>query len=220
MTSKDPELGLRIHNILVQFEIETPMATRPEIIPEDMSVFEAIESCTHTTMSQLGLDMEDDSLKDTPHRIAKMYCSEIFTGLDYRNFPRCSTFQNKMKVDEMVAVNNISVMSMCEHHLLPFIGTACVGYIPNEMVLGLSKFNRIVDFFSRRPQVQERLTQQIAYALQEILETEDVALVIRADHYCVKLRGVMDDGTTTTSSMSGRFFTNHSLRQEFLSLTR
>lgn len=214
MSSTDHELGKKIQHLLQRHEIETPMLA----VDYSIDSADVIAECTHSIMTFLGLDLSDDSLKDTPKRIGKMYCSEIFTGLDYRNFPKCSTFLNKMKVDELVAVNNISVMSMCEHHLLPFIGTAKIGYIPNETVLGLSKFNRIVDFFARRPQVQERLTQQIAYALQEILGTEDVAVIIKADHYCVKLRGVMDDGTTTTSSMSGRFFTHSDLRREFLSL--
>jgi GTP cyclohydrolase I len=171
-------------------------------------------------MEILKLDMDDDSLKDTPKRVAKMYMKEVFYGLDYGNFPAITTVENKFKVDEMVATK-CTVMSLCEHHFVPFIGTAWVGYIPKTKILGLSKFNRIVDFFCRRPQVQERLTAQISTALSVVLETEDIGLVIKAEHLCVKLRGVKDQaGVTVTSKMTGKFMTVPSARQEFLDLTR
>jgi GTP cyclohydrolase I len=149
-----------------------------------------------------------------------MWCEEIFTGLDYQNFPKCTTIENGMAYDEMISCK-ASVMSCCEHHLVPFIGICYAAYIPNEKVVGLSKINRIVDFFSRRPQVQERLTLQISETLRYILKTDDVAVVIKAEHMCVKLRGVKDAASETiTSKMSGKFLSNPSLRAEFLSLTR
>lgn len=219
MAQTDYELGNRIAKKLRDAGIETPFSKSIDLAKADQKL-DTIEQGHARSMEVLGLDMSDDSLRDTPHRIAKMYCEEIFTGLDYRNFPKCSTFLKKMDVDEMVAVTGITVNSMCEHHFLPFIGTANVGYLPGEQILGLSKFNRVVDFFARRPQVQERLVNQIGLALQEILETEDVAVVIKAEHFCVKLRGVQDSGATTTSYMSGKFRSVPELRAEFLSLTR
>lgn len=219
MPSTDPTLGQKVNNLLVQQNLETPMFPRDKHNGRDKQ-HEVIQRCHHQTMTSLGLDMEDDSLRDTPNRIAKMYCDEIFTGLDYSNFPKCTTVENKMGYQEMVAVNNITVQSMCEHHFLPFVGTANIAYIPNKKVLGLSKFNRIVDFFSRRPQIQERLNEQIATALAFILETEDVAVAISADHYCVKLRGVRDVGShTVTSRVLGKFKTVPELRSEWLTLT-
>lgn len=180
----------------------------------------AIENHFTAIMQELGLDLDDDSLKNTPSRVAKMFCDEVFYGLDWTQFPACSTFNNKMKADELVAVSDIEVKSMCEHHFLPFIGTAVVGYLPGEKILGLSKFNRVVDFFSRRPQVQERLTEQIWYALSFILGTEDIGLVIKAEHQCTRLRGVKAfQSITRTSKMGGRFRRVDSLRQEFLSIT-
>jgi GTP cyclohydrolase I len=216
MAKTDKELGERIHQKLAKANIESPMLE----VDRSIDTVGVIQGFMADTMTMMGLDLQDDSLRGTPKRIAKMYCEEVFTGLDYRNFPECSTFLKKVDVDEMVAVTGISVKSMCEHHFLPFIGTACVGYLPNEYILGLSKFNRVVDFFSRRPQVQERLVNQIGLALQEILGTDDVAVVIRAEHYCVKLRGVQDGGNTTTSYMSGKFRTVPELRAEFLTLAR
>lgn len=171
-------------------------------------------------MEIMGLELDDDSLKDTPNRVAKMYTREVFYGLDYGNFPKITTVENKFKVDEMVATK-CTVMSLCEHHFVPFIGTAWVGYIPKSKILGLSKFNRVVDFFCRRPQVQERLTAQISTALSVVLDTEDIGLVIEAEHLCVKLRGVKDQaGKTVTSKMTGKFMTVPSARSEFLALTR
>lgn len=222
----NPELGNKVHEHLLQLGIETPMVS---YIPGEQRHL----GCTHSPMynqvtdnfrgimDSLRLDLKDDSLQDTPRRIAKMYCQEIFTGLDYANFPKCTTVENKMQYQEMVCVDKIEVKSMCEHHFLPFIGYATVAYIPDQKVLGLSKFNRIVTFFARRPQIQERLTEQVSAALRLILETEDVAVVIRADHYCVKLRGVEDScSNTITSRLSGKFRTVSELRQEFLALSR
>lgn len=226
MASTDISLGRKIHESLVLHGLETPMN---DYSAHELNVkgckggitYNTIQLCHHDIMTSLRLDLQDDSLKDTPARIAKMYCQEIFTGLDYANFPKCTTVENKMNYEEMVSVNNIEVLSMCEHHFLPFIGKAHIAYLPDKKVLGLSKFNRIVDFFSRRPQIQERLTEQVALALCVILETNDVAVVISADHYCVRLRGVKDGGSSTvTSKLNGKFKTNPALRQEFLALTR
>ncbi len=219
MSANDPILGKSIQDFFSVHGIETPMASGTRPGPD--SVRNKIQSCCTGVMNALGLDMTDDSLSETPHRIAKMYCDEIFTGLDYANFPKCTTIQNKMSYDEMILVKGITVQSMCEHHFLPFVGKAHIAYIPKSKVMGLSKFNRIVDFFARRPQVQERLTEQVAAALEFILETNDVAVVIEADHFCVKLRGVRDiDSTTTTSKMTGRFRDVAELRTEFLSLVK
>ena len=165
----------------------------------------------------LGLDLNDDSLRDTPRRIAKMYVNEIFSGLDYANFPKLTVIENKMQVDEMVKVQNIDLSSTCEHHFITIDGKASVAYIPSDKVIGLSKINRIVRFFAQRPQVQERLNEQVLVALQTLLETDDVAVSITATHFCVKARGVMDaNSATTTCSLGGRFKTNSDTRKEFL----
>ncbi|MBN7798198.1 GTP cyclohydrolase I FolE [Parahaliea mediterranea] len=165
----------------------------------------------------LGLDLTDDSLRDTPARIAKMYVDELFAGLDYRQFPRVSVIENKMRVEEMVLVDDIGVVSTCEHHFVTIDGSARVAYIPGERIIGLSKINRIVRFFAQRPQVQERLTQQVLVALQTLLATEDVAVTINATHYCVKARGVMDGNSRTrTTALGGAFKNDASTRNEFL----
>ncbi|MBT8423244.1 MAG: GTP cyclohydrolase I FolE [Gammaproteobacteria bacterium] len=165
----------------------------------------------------LGLDLTDDSLCDTPRRVAKMYVNEIFSGLDYSNFPRITVIENKMQVDEMVRVSDIDLASTCEHHLVTIDGCATVAYIPSDKVVGLSKINRIVRFFAQRPQVQERLNEQIMVALQTLLETDDVAVSITATHFCVKARGVMDSNSqTSTTSLGGAFKINPETRREFL----
>ena len=170
-------------------------------------------------MSILGLDLTDDSLIETPKRVAKMYVNEIFWGLDFDAFPKCTTVENKMNYDEMVVERNVNVQSNCEHHFVIIDGLATVGYIPKDKVLGLSKINRIVEYFSKRPQIQERLTEQVYYALQYILGTDDIAVVIDAQHYCVKSRGVEDVGSSTvTSKLGGCFRTNPEVRTEFMSI--
>ena len=168
--------------------------------------------------STLGLDLTDDSLQETPHRIAKMYVDEIFSGLDYTRFPKISVIENKMQVEEMVQIDEIDLVSTCEHHFVTIDGNAKVAYIPGNKIIGLSKINRIVRFFAQRPQVQERLTQQILVALQTLLETEDVAVTINAVHYCVKSRGVMDSNSTTrTTALGGAFKRDSRTRAEFIS---
>lgn len=178
---------------------------------------EKIEQCMRTVMETLGLDLNDDSLVKTPYRIAKMYVDEIFSGLDYANFPKITVIENKMHVDEMVKVKDITLTSTCEHHFVTIDGYAKVAYLPREKIIGLSKINRIVQFFAKRPQVQERLTQQILVALQALLETQDVAVSITATHYCVKSRGVTDaTSKTTTTALGGYFKFNQASRHEFL----
>jgi GTP cyclohydrolase IA len=167
-------------------------------------------------MEVLGLDLTDDSLKDTPRRVAKMYVKEIFSGLNPENKPAITLFDNRYKFSEMLVERNISVYSYCEHHFVPIIGKAHVGYFSNGKVVGLSKINRIVQYFSKRPQVQERLTVQIAEELKKALQTEDVAVIIDADHLCVASRGVKDvSSSTLTSSYHGKFLNNNT-RNEFL----
>lgn len=218
MSDTDYEYGMRLHEAMVEAKIETPMTNYPVLDLEGRGNMMALSQ--FNTMRALGLDLEDDSLMGTPKRVAKMYQEELFYGLDYHNFPKISTFENKAQYDELLAVS-CTVQSSCEHHFLPFIGTAHIGYIPGKRILGLSKFNRVVDFYSRRPQVQERLTEQISFAFRKILETDDVAVVIKAEHYCVKLRGVKDSCNETRSSrLTGKFRDVPELRAEFISLTQ
>jgi GTP cyclohydrolase I len=158
-------------------------------------------------MIELGMDIEDDSLKDTPMRVSKMMLNEIFWGMDEANFPTMTTVENKFNYDQMLIEANITVHSTCEHHLVPIVGRAHIAYIPRKRILGLSKFNRVVDYFARRPQVQERLTNDILDCLREALDTDDIAVVIDAEHFCVKLRGIKHDNCVTrTSALSGQFF--------------
>ncbi|CAH1576689.1 GTP cyclohydrolase I FolE [Vibrio rotiferianus] len=194
--------------------LETPM--RPNNVSREEKK-EKIEHHMREILGLLQLDLTDDSLEETPHRIAKMYVDEIFSGLDYSNFPKITVIENKMNVSEMVRVKDITVTSTCEHHLVTIDGKAAVAYIPRGKIIGLSKINRIVRFFAQRPQVQERMTQQILVALQTLLESDDVAVTIDATHYCVKSRGVMDaTSETTTTALGGIFKSNPATRAEFL----
>ena len=167
-------------------------------------------------METLGLDLRDDSLKGTPFRVAKMFVNEIFGGLNPKNKPKASTFQNKYNYGEMLVEKNITLYSTCEHHLLPIVGKAHVAYISNGTVVGLSKMNRIVDYYAKRPQVQERLTIQIVKELQSVLNTKDVACVIDAKHLCVNSRGIKDIESSTVTSEFGGQFKNNETRREFL----
>ncbi len=215
-TKCDPELGQRVHEHLVKMGVETP--TNPNNYDRKEKIDHIEAHFTHI-MRILGLDLSDDSLIETPKRMAKMYVNEIFWGLDYEACPKCTTVDNKMKYDEMVIERNVNVQSNCEHHFVVIDGLATVGYIPNQKVLGLSKINRIVEYFSKRPQIQERLTEQIYHALQYILETDNVAVVINAQHYCVKSRGVEDVGSSTvTSKLGGCFKVDPSVRAEFMNI--
>lgn len=171
-------------------------------------------------MITLGLDLTDDSLIDTPKRIAKMYVQELFRGLSPDNFPKITCIENKMNSDEMISVSSIRVLSVCEHHFVTIDGFATVAYIPRKKIIGLSKINRIVRYFAERPQVQERLTKQIADVLSKILDTPDVAVHIKAKHYCVISRGVQDTSSeTTTTDLRGIFRSDASARSEFLRTT-
>jgi GTP cyclohydrolase I len=215
-TKTDPVLGKAVHEHLVKCGVETP--TVPIDIDRKDKI-EQIESHFTEIMKVMGLDLSDDSLIETPKRVAKMYVNEIFWGLDYEAFPKCTTVDNKMKYDEMVIERNVNVQSNCEHHFVVIDGLATVGYIPKQKVLGLSKINRIVEYFSKRPQIQERLTEQIYHALQFILDTDNIAVVIDAQHYCVKSRGVEDVGSSTvTSKLGGCFKTEPSVRAEFMNI--
>jgi GTP cyclohydrolase I len=233
MAENDKELGRRVHERLVALKLETPFGgLTPDGVVErsperrERSCTEArhqIQSSFKSVLQALSLNTNDESLRDTPKRVAKMYCDEIFFGLDYNNFPACTPFPpiGNGSVKEMVLERRIKVHSMCEHHFVPFIGHAHVAYIPGPKVIGLSKLNRVVDFFCRRPQVQERLAEQIYAALELVLETSDVAVVIEAEHLCVKLRGVKDHNSdTVTSKLGGKFMEVPPLRAEFMSLIR
>lgn len=206
------KLGLEIHSQLLENRVETPFSVgnRP-----DASI---IKDSFSDIVSELGLDLENDSLQDTPKRVAEMYVNEIFKGLDYRNFPKCTTVNNEFNADEMILVRGISVLSFCEHHFLPFHGTAKIAYIPRNSIIGLSKFNRIVDFFASRPQIQERLTSQIFIALKHILNTENIAVEIDCVHHCVKSRGIRDcNSSTNTTKLGGSFHSSAATRSEFFS---
>jgi len=217
-TKTDPELGQRVHEHLVKMGVETPTNLNNYDRKEKI---DHIEAHFAHIMRILGLDLSDDSLMDTPKRVAKMYVNEIFWGLDYEAFPKCTAVDNKMKYNEMVCERNINVQSNCEHHFVVIDGLATVAYVPSQKVLGLSKINRIVEYFSKRPQIQERLTEQVFHALQYILETEDVAVMIDAKHYCVSARGVEDTGSSTvTSKLGGGFKSDPAARAEFYQLAR
>ena len=175
-----------------------------------------IEDKFRDIMNIMGLDLRDDSLNGTPHRVAKMFVKEIFNGLNPENKPKISLFENKFNYGEMLVEKNINMNSTCEHHFLPIVGKAHVAYFSNGKVIGLSKINRIVDYFARRPQVQERLTIQIANELKTILGTDDVAVLIDAKHMCVSSRGIQDESSSTvTAEYSGKF-KDKSIREEFL----
>lgn len=209
-----------VHEALVAHGLETPLC-QPAHQLDNASLKQRIAEHMQQVMQLLNLNLRDDSLMETPKRIAKMYVDEIFSGLDYRNFPRITLIENKMKVDEMVTVRNITLTSTCEHHFVMIDGKATVAYMPKESVIGLSKINRIVQFFSQRPQVQERLTQQILIALQTLLGTSNVAVSVDAIHYCVKARGIRDaTSATTTTALGGLFKSSQNTRQEFLRTIR
>lgn len=225
MAQTDPILGAKVQAHLLQLGIETPMKDNGLA---DEEKIELITAHMASVLDTLGLDRQDDSLIDTPRRIAKMWVNESCAGLNYNNFPKCTTVENKMAAEgEFVAIKNIRVTSICEHHFVPFVGTnetyggAVIAYIPKDNVLGLSKAARIVEFFARRPQVQERLTNQVAEALKVICETEDVAVYMDATHLCMTTRGALDPGaSTTTCALGGQFLSNDNIRKEFLALAK
>jgi len=215
----DQDLFEMIGDDHVATSIDTPMRDDAFDLTEDEKMA-IIEGHFEKIMQTMGLDLTDDSLKGTPHRVAKMYVKEIFSGLNPENMPRISVFDNKFQYSEMLVEKDISMNSTCEHHFLPIYGKAHVAYIASGKVIGLSKINRIVDHFARRPQVQERLTVQIAEELKKALNTEDVAVVIDAEHMCVSCRGIKDKSSSTlTASYSGKFKESKS-KEEFLKYIR
>lgn len=208
--------AIKVRAALEERGLDTPMITSP-LSPDEKQ--QKLAGLFTQVVETLGLDLTDDSLRDTPQRIAKMYIQEVFCGLDYDNFPKLTVIENKMSTDEMIMVKDISLTSTCEHHFVTIDGLAKVAYLPSGKIIGLSKINRIVRFFAQRPQVQERLTQQILVALQTLLETDNVAVSIDATHYCVKARGVMDSTSSTrTTALGGSFKANGVTRSEFLTV--
>jgi len=199
----------------ISVSTETPMRADAFVL-SDMEKIALIKNDVQHIMETLGLDLEDDSLKGTPNRVAKMFVQEIFGGLHPNKKPKASTFNNKYKYNEMLVEKNITLYSTCEHHLLPIVGKAHIAYISNGTVVGLSKMNRIVDYYAKRPQVQERLTMQIVKELQNVLNTEDVACVIDAKHLCVNSRGIRDIDSSTVTAEFGGAFKKMEVRREFL----
>lgn len=212
-TKTNPYLGCAVHENLIKIGVESPMVETK--LPKYEERLVTITRNVSEIMKALGLDLKDDSLCETPRRIAKMYLNEIFWGLDYNNFPKITTIENKMQYDNVLLERHIKVNSTCEHHFIPMMGEAFIAYLPDKKVIGLSKINRIVEFFSRRPQVQERLTEQIFHTLCMLLETDNVAVLIKAEHTCVKLRGVEDTNSDTITSRLGGIFFNSPSRNEF-----
>lgn len=204
-----------IHNECLSSSDSTPLRDDAFVLSDEEKI-NKIEKNVKEIMETLGLDLNDDSLKRTPHRVAKMYVKETFSGLNPANKPKITLFDNKYKYNQMLVEKDINVFTVCEHHLVPFYGKCHVAYISNGQVIGLSKINRTVQYFCNRPQVQERLTKQIANDLKEVLGTNDVAVVIDAVHMCVSSRGIRDTNSSTiTASISGAF-ENVATRSEFL----
>ncbi len=199
----------------VSTSVDTPMRADAFELSDEEKI-KAIEQHFESIMNIMGLDLTDDSLKGTPHRVAKMYINEIFQGLNPANKPRMALFENKYKYNEMLVEKNISFYSNCEHHFVPIMGKAHVSYISKGQVIGLSKLNRLVQYYAKRPQVQERLTMQIGKELQRILGTQDVAVVIDAKHLCVASRGVEDDTSSTVTAFYGGAFKQEERKTEFL----
>jgi GTP cyclohydrolase IA len=196
---------------------ETPL--RPDaFLKTDQEKMLAIEHHFQAIMEEMGLDMTDDSLKGTPHRVAKMFIKEIFSGLDPKNKPKVSIFDNSYHYDKMLVEANINFNSTCEHHFLPIIGKAHIGYVSSGKVIGLSKLNRIVDYYARRPQVQERLIMQIFNELQTVLDTDNVIVVMEAKHLCVSSRGIKDESSYTSTIQYGGIFNEKENRNDFFSM--
>jgi GTP cyclohydrolase I len=217
-TKTDPALGKRVREYLISKGVETPI-NNTALVVDNKTKIDIIENAFTTIWSTLGMDLTDDSLAETPNRMAKMYTNEIYFGLKEENFPKCTTIKNKMGYNEIVVERNVNIQSNCEHHGVVIDGFATVGYIPKDVVLGLSKINRVVEYFAKRPQVQERLTEQVFHALEYILDTDNIAVVIDAKHYCVAARGVEDTGSTTiTSKLGGAFKNDPTTRAEFMSI--
>ena len=217
MAKNNPELGRLVNEHLDKLGINTPMT---DLVAEDREVkIKKVEDLTKQMLEVLGLDLTDDSLEETPIRVGKMYVDEIFSGLRYDTFPKCTTVENKFcRNQEFVLEKDITLYSDCEHHLRPIIGKAHIAYIPGKKVLGLSKLNRITQYFAQRPQVQERLTQQIAEAIAFITDSDDVMVVVEAAHTCVSQRGIKDTNSTTSTACCKGVFGDHDsvLRREVI----
>ena len=199
MSKNNLELGIAVNDHLTSMGINTPVTSKVAANREEK--INKITKLTKEMLEVLGLDLSDDSLEETPLRVAKMYVDEIFSGLRNDTFPKCTTVENKFSIgEEFVLEKNITLYSDCEHHLRPIIGKAHIAYIPKKKVLGLSKLNRITQYFAQRPQVQERLTQQIAQAIAFITESQDVMVVVDAGHTCVSQRGIKDTNSTTVTA--------------------
>ena len=198
----------------ISTNVETPLL-KNAFAKTDLEKIESIQKYFGKIMEELGLDLTDDSLSGTPYRFAKMYVKELFYGLNPSNKPKLSTFENKYGYKKMLIEQNITIDSSCEHHFLPIVGHAHIAYIPKDKVIGLSKINRLVDYYSHRPQVQERLCMQILKDLQETLDTEDVIIVINAKHLCVSSRGIKDKNSFTSTIEYGGVFENVKYRNDF-----
>lgn len=217
MSKNNPQLGSEVNNYLTSLGINTPITDK--VFDDRDEKIQKITALTAEMLEVLGLDLTDDSLEETPLRVAKMYVDEIFSGLRTDTFPKCTTVENKFcHGDEFVLEKDITLYSDCEHHLRPIIGKAHIAYIPGEKVLGLSKLNRITQYFAQRPQVQERLNQQIAHAIAFITGSQDVMVVIEAAHTCVSQRGIKDtNSSTVTATCLGQFGQHNSaLRREVM----
>lgn len=210
-------IAANVRNHLIDLKLESPILELDSDTSYDR--YQAIQAHVEQMLTLLGMDTSDNSIQGTPDRVTKMFMYELFKGINYDNFPSISMFDIGDTEGDLILERDIKLQSVCEHHLLPILGFTHIAYIPNKKVVGLSKLNRIADFFARRPQVQERLTAQIRATIQFLLETEDVAVIIDAEHLCVKMRGIKDPcSSTVTSSLGGRFKTNDALRAEFLTL--
>ena len=216
MSSTDYNLGKQIQQLLIENNLENPMLADKITNWSDDSYKEILSVKFGKFLEDLGFDLTDESIKKTPKRVVEFLINESFYGLDYRNFPRISTNLNTYKYHTPLVSSGITVNSTCEHHLVAISGLAIVLYIPKNKIVGLSKINRVVDFFARRPQVQERMTRQLFVAFQAILETEDVAVAINARHNCIAIRGVRNSETENlTFAIGGRFETNDTLKNTF-----
>lgn len=213
----DGQLGRQVNEHLKKLGINTPTTAAVDV-DRDYKVAK-IEELTREVLEVLGLDLSDDSLEETPTRVAKMYVDEIFAGLSDDNFPKCTTVENKFsRGDEFILEKDITLYSDCEHHIRPIVGVAHIAYIPGQKVLGLSKLNRITQYFAQRPQVQERLTQQIAHAIAFVTGSDDVMVVVEAKHMCVSQRGIKDTNSSTSTACALGAFGEHNsvLRREVL----
>jgi GTP cyclohydrolase I len=223
LTTPLKEEKLALDNLLIEemgdehkaSSVDTPMRADAFEKTDNEKIAE-IEQHFRAIMEILGMDLRDDSLRGTPLRVAKMYVKELFQGLNPANMPSMTLFENKFNYNEMLVEKNINFYTNCEHHFVPFFGKAHVAYISSGKVIGLSKLNRLVEYFSKRPQVQERLTMQVGKALQTVLQTQDVAIVMDAKHLCVASRGVKDDSSNTITSFFGGKFQEEATKMEFL----